>query len=201
MVVSDQYGVYHDFPTVIHHQQEFTTVFPIGLLKSAFIEAFIRLNKTQDKVPMSRAGKNGSIAIHRVFEVGIADGMDFRYLDEEECEKVRRWIFSLPKKKNYDPLDFVLFIHYRGKKDSSGKPFALNYDQYFIRVNFQKSLFNFNHFHGLQRTPPDEILKVIILHSNEHLQQWFSKNPQLEKRFKLESLRRAGNFVDVIPRG
>ncbi|MHA2406943.1 MAG: hypothetical protein ACXACA_01030, partial [Candidatus Ranarchaeia archaeon] len=154
MIAPDKLGIYSDFPSTVHYSGDLRILLPVDLFKRAILEGFIKLNKIRDAIRVSRAGKLGEISVKRTFEVGIAEGLNFNFLDQAEIKKIRKWVTDLPPKQTYDPLDFVIYSHYRHTGKDIERPSALHFDNYFIRVNFRKPVLLFNHLSGLQRTPP-----------------------------------------------
>jgi hypothetical protein len=196
----DKLGIYSDFPNVIHHSGTLRIFLPVDLFKRAIIEGFIKLNKTKDTIHVSRAGKIGEIKVRRIFEVGIAEGLNFNFLDNKEIKKIRKWILELPLKQTYDPLDFVVFTHYRYSNKTLKRSSSLHFDQYFVRVDFQKPILLFNHLSGLQRTPPHEIIDLIISFTNNWISDMITQNPDFEGRLSSNLFKRKKLLVQVIPR-
>ncbi len=200
MPIVEEFGIYQDFPDIVHFLGDLRTQLPAGLLKEAIIEGFIQLNSLRDIIRVSRAGQIGEIDVRRTFEVGIAEGLNFNYLDIMEVRKVREWVKKIAPNRTFDPLDFVVFTHYRYTKKSSKRICALHLDHYFIRINFQKPLLLFTHKCGLQRTPPEEILNLIITFTNDWLYKKILTTPLVENYPHIRLRKEKSDLVEVIPR-
>ena len=164
-------GIYSDFPKKTHYVGYLKTNVSIWSFKKGIIESLISLNKLQDNTNTFKAGQKGLIKANRSFEVGIADGLNFNFLDIDECKRVRKWVSNLNRKQIYSPLDFILFIHYRQKSKKTGRNTSLRFDQYFLRFNFNKPIVLFHRKSGLMRSSPEDILILLTGFLNKWLQK------------------------------
>ena len=88
-------GNYLDFPKKTHYVGYLKTNISIWSLKKGIVESLISLNKFRDNIDTYKAGQKGLVKVNRSFEIGIADGLNFDFLNNEECKKIRKWVSNL----------------------------------------------------------------------------------------------------------
>ena len=152
------YGVFLDFPTITHFVRRIRHGYSDVEFRSRLSKAIIKLNQYEDTITTSSAGRSTPIEVTRSFEVGIADGLEFMYLDEKEAQHLQ----SMVTKRSIKFLDLVLFIHYRYRSPHTQNIASLRFDQYFLRIGFKGAVFTFFHVKGLKRTPPESVLEHIV---------------------------------------
>ena len=156
------YGVFLDFPSVTHYVRRINHGLTEIEFRKAIFSAIVKLGLYEDTIETSSAGKSRINQVIRTFEIGVADGLEFVYLDHDEAEVLRTEI----TRRNLPSLDLVIFVHYRYLTPKTKKIASLRFDQYFLRIGFKGAVFTFFHVKGLKRTTPDEILtklaKLII---------------------------------------
>lgn len=151
------YGQFLDFPTVTHFVRRIGHNLSEVEFRKALLEAITRLGLYKDTIQTSSAGKSQTNKVTRTFEIGVADGLEFVYLDQDETDFLR----SAITRRSLRSLDLVIFVHYRYLSSKTKKIASLRFDQYFLRVGFKGAVFTFFHVKGLKRTTPDEILSKI----------------------------------------
>jgi len=111
------------------------------------------------------------------FEFGIADGVEFHYLDEEELNRLRKTIV----KETLPVLDFFCVVRYHIKKN--GKRVPLKFDYYMLRLIFsdERSLeLLMSHQRGVQRVSIEDLITFLMKHVNEKLSQTRLRPLELE---------------------
>lgn len=146
-------GVYSDFPTFSHLTVRLLLNRPELEMAALITRALRKLNNFEDSVDTSVAGHSGSITVKRYFEVGIAEGPYFNYLDEHEVNRVSELIVKPSS------VDFIVYINYRYLKE--GRLTNLLPDRHIIRFSLSSSELKLFQISGLRRTDP-EVLVVIV---------------------------------------
>jgi hypothetical protein len=98
-----------------------------------------------------------------VFEFGIADEVNFNYLDEKETNKALKAI----SKKPFKVMDFFCAIRYY--KTENRKKTPLKFDYYMLRFMFNKKSTEIQVFHerGSRHVSPEEIVSFVVNKINE----------------------------------
>lgn len=103
------------------------------------------------------------------FEFGIADGVEFNYLDEEELNRLRKRIVE----RALPALDFFCVVRYHIKKGEKRVP--LKFDYHMLRFIFydKNSLeLRISHQRGIRHVSVGDIIRFITKRINEK----FSEN-------------------------
>ncbi|MHA1713115.1 MAG: hypothetical protein ACTSW4_03605 [Candidatus Ranarchaeia archaeon] len=152
-----RYGLFLDFPVITHYSRRVRHSYSDNEFKRRLIAAIVKLNRFNDVILTSSAGRSEQIKVDRSFDVGVADGLEFVYLDENETKR----LLSVMQEKTMPSLDLIIFVHYRYKMPT-GKIASLLFDQYFLRIGFKGAVFTFSREKGLARTSPEEILNKLV---------------------------------------
>jgi len=152
------FGRFINFPTMIHGIAKISHENVTPLLQQAVIQALYNLNESKEAYPLSVADHAGTYDGEVTFEVGIADGAYFDYLDKDAMQKA----YNLKPGGEHAILDFLVIVAYRYLRD--GKKISLNFDHYILRFSFynreaEASLF---HSKGTRRMPLDEFMAIVI---------------------------------------
>jgi hypothetical protein len=93
------------------------------------------------------------------FEFGVADGLNFNYLDQKELE---RYLKNVDKTK-LEILDFFFVVKYHRVKEC-GKRIPLKFDYYVLRFLFQEDgvELRIRHERGTRRIPIDDLTQFLI---------------------------------------
>jgi len=132
-------GFYNNFPTNVHKTVRFVTSISEKTLEKGLTETFYKLN-------------NGTFSLEEVaipsipectviFELGVAEGDDFNYLDEEEKNRLLKVI----EKKPFSTMDFLCVIRYYKLRNGIRRP--LKFDYYMLRFSFNKKTTQIRVFH------------------------------------------------------
>jgi len=102
------------------------------------------------------------------FEFGIADGVEFNYLDEEELHRL------LPSIVREAPQTLDLFCVLRYHIIKAGKRVPLKFDYYMLRFTFYDKNnveLRVSHQRGIRRVSAEEIITFMTKRINEELSQ------------------------------
>jgi len=150
----DELGIYHDFPPFAHLDIRFSTRMPTPKAVALIAGGFCNLNSLEDRVNTWVAGRSGMYSVNRTFEVGIAEGLYFNYLEEREVERISKLSPPPPT------IDFIVYINYRYLRRD--KVVSLLSDRYLVRVSVEISSIKVFQMGGLRRTAPEDLVAVII---------------------------------------
>jgi hypothetical protein len=161
-------GKYDRFPTTILHCSALLThKNPIIKLQLLLIRSLRALNDKITKYSISFADYLRKFEGEISFEVGVAEGIYFNYLDDEE---VMRLSELLSKHGVFSSLDIILIIRYhyiQGKKR-----IPLRADRYLLRFILHTSRIELYLFHegGIMRITPEEVLAFVVDHVNHFIE-------------------------------
>ena len=138
---------------IVSHQNSVTRI------QLAIIQALYSLNGHKNDYAVSVSGQSGTYEGELAFEVGVANGEFFDYLNEEMLKELYG---SLESGRDYTVLDFLVIATYHYSR--SGKKIPLTFDHHVLRFAFNGREVDINLFHikGTRRIPLDEFLNVII---------------------------------------
>ncbi|MGA2308268.1 MAG: hypothetical protein ABSG57_01810 [Candidatus Bathyarchaeia archaeon] len=93
-----------------------------------------------------------------IFEVGVAEGNDFNYLDGEERER----LLGALNKKPFQVMDFLCVIRYRRMVEE--RKARMRFDYYMLRLLFGESLVEVqvSHEKGIRHTSPEDLVKLVV---------------------------------------
>ncbi len=156
-------GIYEGFPNVYHGIARFEFNTFLDELQIAILNSIYKLNGKQ--VNSNLATLVGSDNVEIIFEAGVADGLTFNYIDNEEL----KILIEEVNKEPFNTLDLFCIIRYYALKE--GKRRALRFDYYFLRFLFGSREFEIQVFHekGLQRISVKELIKFLIKKINLEL--------------------------------
>ena len=168
-------GVYEGFPDVIHRVALFSYKIPTRSLQKMLILLFYRMNTTEKSLDTPFLASHD---LEVIFEIGIADGLEFSFLDDEEKDE---WL-SLLEKEAFETLDFLCIIRYYVSR--RGRKVPLKFDYYMLRFVFKPEIMEVAVYHerGIRRLTTRDLIMVIIEQINSELRK--EKKPLLH----LESL-------------
>jgi hypothetical protein len=146
-------GIYSDFPSFSHFEIRFSLNTPEDKAVIFVVNGFGALNTLEDNIDTSVAGHSGAFSVERSFEVGMAEGLYFNYIDGQEVERITK-LSPLPSS-----VDFLVYVNYKYEKGR--KLVSLLPDRYLIRFSFEASLIRVFQLGGLRRTPPDDVIVLV----------------------------------------
>lgn len=171
------FGLFINFPSMIHGVARISHENATVKIQQAIIQAFYSLNKLKDAYPISVADHVGTYNGEISFEVGVADGLFFDYLNQEALQKLYA---TLKSGEAHSILDFIIIIVYRYLRE--GKRISLNFDHHILRFLFynrevEVSLFQSK---GTRRMPLDDFLNLIISRVSSETRQMGLKPIKIE---------------------
>ena len=155
---SRSFGRFINFPSIIHGTVEISHKTSIKRLKHIVAEALRSLNGITMSRTLSVASPTGVQRGVMIFEIGVADGFNFDYLDEETLKKLS----DIPERGLSSVLDILIIVSYYYFKNRRRIP--LRFDHILFRFVFNSRELNIylHHVKGIRRLPLDELLKQII---------------------------------------
>ena len=159
-------GRYENFPEVIHGIARFTCKSSTKKVQQTIILALHRLN--QQVFSLNNIATFSLSECEVSFEFGIANGVEFNYLDEEELNRFQKSIF----KKAMPALDFFCVVRYHVKK--GGKRVPLKFDYHMLRFIFYNKNnleLRMSHQRGVQRVSVEDLITFITKRINDELSQ------------------------------
>jgi hypothetical protein len=149
-------GLYSNFPTSVQKTVRFLASVSEKSLQKAFVEAFYKLNKETFSLEEVATPSIPQCTVN--FELGVAEGDDFNYLDDEERDRLLKTI----RKKLFSTLDFICIARYC--KVRNGTKTVLRSDYYMLRFTFRKKTGRMRVFHekGLMYVSPKDLPGFLV---------------------------------------
>ncbi len=171
-------GEFMNFPTITHGSVLAICEGHSNTVQLAVIGALCGLNGIRRTYPLSVSGRVGTFEGKVGFEIGVAEGMYFNYLDDETAKRLQE---PLSRGKLYPSLDFLVVVTYDYRR--GGKTVHLNFDHHQLRFLFRDDVLEMRLFHskGIRRMPLDELLGKIIDAINIEMKRKSVKPLTIEK--------------------
>jgi hypothetical protein len=153
-------GLYENFPQNIHRKETFQTSISSKKLQQTLVETLFKLNiETLSLEEFSAPSVPGCKVI---FEVGVAEGNDFSYLNNEERER----LLGAIKKKPLQIMDFLCVIRYH--KAQEEKKSRMRFDYYMLRFVFTENVTEIlvSHERGVRHTSPEDLTGLVVSRVN-----------------------------------
>jgi hypothetical protein len=149
-------GFYTNFPQNIHKAETFSTSISSKKLQQTLVETLHRLNS--ETLSLEEVAAPSIPGCNVIFEVGVAEGNDFNYLDGEERERLRGAL----NKKPFQVMDFLCVIRYRRMVEE--RKARMRFDYYMLRLLFGESLVEVqvSHEKGIRHTSPEDLVKLVV---------------------------------------
>jgi hypothetical protein len=153
-------GAYDDFPRNVQKTAHFAFSISNKGLQRALLQACHKLNA--ETLDLKDLVTPSIPQCNVIFELGIADGDGFNFLDNEETNK----LLKLVDKQPLQMMDFLYVIRYY--KTDREKKTPLRFDHYMLRFVFDKGLAEMRVFHekGPMHVSPDEVVDFITHKTN-----------------------------------
>jgi len=154
-------GYFDNFPVNIHRTEKFTSALSNRALQQKLIQVFREINSKTfsfDEIVQSTLPDSTVI-----FEMGLAEGNSFNYIDRKETKKV---CGALRK----DALRMIdLFCAIRYYKGNLEKKTPLRFDYYMIRMAFSGNTVEIQVFHerGPRYLSPEDITLFLVNETNK----------------------------------
>jgi hypothetical protein len=158
-------GFYDNFPTNIHRTEKFTSHISNRALQQKLIQVFREINsKTFSFDEIVHPTLPDSTII---FEMGLAEGNSFNYIDRKETKKV----CSALRKDALRMIDLFCAIRYY--KGTVEKKTPLRFDYYMIRMAFNGNTVEIQVFHerGPRYISPEDITSFLVKETNKNAER------------------------------
>jgi hypothetical protein len=157
-------GHYEKFPENIHGIVLLKHKNPTKRLQQVILRTFCCLNQEKfDLITLTPYLKqNYEIG----FEFGVADGVNFNFLDKKELDQSLKNL----KETEVKVLDFFFVVRYHLVKDNC-KRIPLRFDYHVLRLLFQEGDVELwiRHERGTQRVPLDDLTEFLVKQINTEL--------------------------------
>lgn len=154
-------GIFENFPDLYHGVALFSCRASAKNIQRVIISIFYRINRGEAlKLPIL-----SSQGIQLFLEVGIAEGLAFNFIDDEEKD---RWL-SLLENASFKTLDFLCIARYYISEVEKRKP--LKFDYYMLRFIFGSETIELIIYHekGTRRLSIEDLIKMLSEKINEEL--------------------------------
>ena len=157
-------GRYENFPKNVHVVALFDYQDSARRVQQAILCALHYLNHERYDldvvIPYLKAKSEVS------FEFGVAEGLDFNFLDQKELDQCMRSVAE----KELQTLDFFFAVRYHLIREG-GKRVPLRFDYHVLRFSFQESglELRIRHERGTQRVPLDDLTDFLVKQINVEL--------------------------------
>jgi len=154
-------GVYDNFPLNIHRTEKFATTLSTRILQQKLVQVLQEVNRkrfsSSDVVNPSLPG------FALIFEIGLADGKNFNFVDKEETKRVRNAL----RKEALRAMD--LFCAVRYCRDNKEKKTPLRFDYFMTRLVFSGESIEVQVFHerGPRYFSPEDLITFLTNEINK----------------------------------
>jgi hypothetical protein len=162
------FGLYEDFPDVHHGVAHFQCAAPTQDLQRMLLQFLRRLNEKRENPSLAEFTKH---KVRVEFDVGVADGSSFDYLDKANLERC----LSEVSKSALPVLDLFVVVRYYVPDGAKRKP--LKFDYYLVRTLFREKEFEMlvHHEKGPRHLAVEELVELFFNRINRELKaQGFS---------------------------
>jgi len=165
-------GFYSNFPRNIHKAETFSASISGKKLQQTLVETLYRLNSETLGLEEIAAPSVPSCKV--IFEVGVAEGNDFNYLDAEEKER----LLGALNKKTFQVMDFLCVIRYHKMQEE--RTTRMRFDYYMLRLVFGENLMEIQVFHerGIRHISPDDVVKLVMNRVNTAFSRRVLRSPE-----------------------
>jgi len=176
---SSPVGTYDGFPEIIHGFGRYQSHLSIQELKKLIFVLMSDLNERRLTYPMSVVNREGVFEGEISFEIGIAEGNWFNYLDSSELKRLKDTMLDSSL-----PLDFLMILRYKYQR--SGRNASLRSDHYLVRYLFREGEFDIllSHDRGIRRYQMDELLNLL----DSMIRQKSAERRRRTKRVEMRAL-------------
>jgi hypothetical protein len=154
-------GFYDNFPINIHRTEKVTSRLSSRITQQKLIQVFQEINsKSYSFEEINHPTVPGCVII---FEIGLADGNSFNYIDRKETKKA----YSVLRKDMLRTIDVFCAIRYY--KAAAEKKTPLRFDYYMMRVAFNGNSIEIQVFHerGPRYLSPEDLTAFLVNEVNK----------------------------------
>ncbi len=155
-------ALYEHFPELsVHERANFASTLSNRKIQERLMQMLLILN--QKTFTFEEVGNPTIPNTTIIFEIGIADGNSFTFIDEDELKKV----LNILRKETFNLMDFLCAIRYYKDYTSRRKP--LRFDYYLTRFSFNEKAVEILVFHerGPRYFSPQDTVEFLKDRINE----------------------------------
>ena len=174
------FGKFDNFPDQIHGRLKIGHRTSIFKIYQIIIQTLNKLNNFTTKLKVNDTDHSKRLEGLMVFEVGIADGSYFQFLDHETMTKLSRYQQLIKYQQISVLLDVLVIISYHYNRQD--KRISLNSDHNILRFIIAPKLLNIYLFNakGIRRLPLDQFLQHLFDKLHEEMKRQHLKTFTIE---------------------
>jgi hypothetical protein len=174
------FGKFDNFPDQIHGRLKIGHRTSIFKIYQIIIQTLNKLNNFTTKLKVNDTDHSNRLEGLMVFEVGIADGSYFQFLDHETMTKLSRYHQLIKNQQISVLLDVLVIISYHYYRQD--KKISLNSDHNILRFIITPKLLNIYLFNakGIRRLPLDQFLQRLFNKLHEEMKRQHLKTFTIE---------------------
>ena len=174
------FGKFDNFPDQIHGRLKISHRTSIFKIYQIIVQTLNKLNNFTTKLEVNDTDHSKRLEGLMAFEVGIADGSYFDFLDHETMTKLIRYQQLIKNHQISVLLDVLVIISYHYKRQD--KRIALNSDHNILRFIITPKLLNIYLFNakGIRRLPLDQFLQRLFNKLHEEMKRQHLKTFTIE---------------------
>jgi hypothetical protein len=165
------FGKFDNFPDLIHGRLKIGHRTSIFKIYQIIIQTLNKLNNFTTKLKVNDTDHSKRLEGLMVFEVGIADGSYFQFLDHETMTKLSGYHQLIKNQQISVLLDVLVIISYHYYRQD--KKISLNSDHNILRFIITPNLLNIYLFNakGIRRLPLDQFLQRLFNKLHEEMKR------------------------------
>lgn len=174
------FGKFDNFPDQIHGRLKIGHRTSIFKIYQIIIQTLNKLNNFTTKLKVNDTDHSNRLEGLMVFEVGIADGSYFQFLDHETMTKLSGYHQLIKNQQISVLLDVLVIISYHYYRQD--KKISLNSDHNILRFIITPKLLNIYLFNakGIRRLPLDQFLQRLFNKLHEEMKRQHLKTFTIE---------------------
>lgn len=174
------FGKFDNFPDQIHGRLKIGHRTSIFKIYQIIIQTLNKLNNFTTKLKVNDTDHSNRLEGLMVFEVGIADGSYFQFLDHETMTKLSGYHQLIKNQQISVLLDVLVIISYHYYRQD--KKISLNSDHNILRFIITPKLLNIYLFNakGIRRLPLDQFLQRLFNKLHEETKRQHLKTFTIE---------------------
>ena len=174
------FGKFDNFPDHIHGRLKIGHRTSILKMYQIIVQTLNKLNNFTTKLELSATDHSKRQKGLMVFEVGIADGSYFQFLDHEIMTKLSAFHELVKKQQVSVLLDVLVIISYHYYRHD--KKISLNSDHHILRFLITSRVLNIYLYNakGIRRLPLDQFLQHLFDKIHEELKRHHLKTFTIE---------------------
>ena len=172
-------GRFENFPLKVHGTAKICSIFASHTRIYSFIlGALSNLNCVKETNILKLFDEERGFPTVISFEVGLADGIFFNYLDQDTLASE---LCRLSNSSTLDILDFLIIVKYHRAK--GGRAIPLRFDHFLLRFSLSAKTLDLSIFHiqGSRRIQIRDLLEYVVIMINKNLKKKGFKPLTIEK--------------------